>query len=188
MEILGKDPGQIAMVFLSHIHGDHTGGLKALFVHNPHIEIYIPQSFPLGFDEAAVRRGCRVVRISSPREISPGIFSTGEMGVWTKEQSLVLDAEGGAIVLTGCAHPGIVEVIKRAKALIPEGIRLVMGGYHLFSTNEWEIIKVIEAFRENGVGEVCPCHCTGDLARGLFRESYGEKYIDGGVGRVIGIL
>ena len=188
MEIMGKDPGQIDMVFLSHIHGDHTGGLEGLSVHNSRLEIYIPQSFPPGFDEAAERRGCGVVRISSPREISPGFFSTGEMGVWTKEQSLVLDAKGGAIVLTGCAHPGIVEVVKRAKALIPGGIRLVMGGYHLFSTNEWEIIKVIEAFQDSGVEGVCPCHCTGEMAINLFRKSYGKGYIEGGVGRVIGAL
>lgn len=187
MEILGKDPGQIDMVFLSHIHGDHTGGLWELSAHKSHLDVYIPESFPMGFDEAAVGRGCRVVRISSPREISPGVFSTGEMGVWTKEHSLIFDAEKGAIVLTGCAHPGIIGVIKRAKALIPGGIRLVIGGYHLFYANEWEIIKIIRAFQETGVEGVYPCHCTGDLAMSLFREYYGEKYIEGGVGRGIRI-
>jgi len=75
-----------------------------------------------------------------------------------------------------------------ARALIPKGIRLVMGGYHLFSTNEWEIIKIIEAFRKRGVERMCPCHCAGESARGLFQESYGEGYVKGGVGRVIGIL
>jgi 7,8-dihydropterin-6-yl-methyl-4-(beta-D-ribofuranosyl)aminobenzene 5'-phosphate synthase len=77
--------------------------------------------------------------------------------------------------------PGIMGVIKRAKALIARGIRLVMGGYHLFSAHEWEIMKVIEAFEESGVERVCPCHCTGDSARSLFRESYGEKYVEGDI-------
>ena len=187
MKILGKDPGQIDMIFLSHIHGDHTGGLRELTARNPQAEVYVPKSFPSEFDEAAERRGCVALRISSPREIFPGVFSTGEMGVWTKEQSLVVDVEGGAIVLTGCAHPGIVGVIKRAKAMIPGGIGLVMGGYHLFSTNQREIIEVIRGFKESGVERVCPCHCTGDLAMGLFHESYGENYIEGGVGRIIDI-
>ncbi len=188
MEILGKDPRQIDMVFLSHIHGDHTGGLLELLAHNPHLVVYIPKSFPMGFDEAAIGHGCRAVRISSPREISPCVFSTGEMGIWTKEHSLIFDAEEGPIVLTGCAHPGIIEVIKRAKALTARGIRLVIGGYHLFSANEWEIIRVIEAFQESEVEQVCPCHCTGDSAMGFFRESYGDDYIEGGVGRVIEIF
>ncbi len=151
MEIMGKDPEQIDTVYLSHIHGDHTGGLWELSAHKQDLEVYIPQSFPMGFDEVAARRGYRVVRISSPREILPGFFSTGEMGIWTKEQSLILDGDRGAIVLTGCAHPGIIGVMKRAKALIAGGIHLVMGGYHLFSAHEWEIIEVIEAFKESGV-------------------------------------
>jgi 7,8-dihydropterin-6-yl-methyl-4-(beta-D-ribofuranosyl)aminobenzene 5'-phosphate synthase len=187
MEIMGKDLEKIQMVFLSHSHGDHTGGLWELCAHNPGLEVSIPKSFSTGFDEAAVRRNCKVIRIGSPTEISPGVFSTGEMGMWTREQSLILDAGKGSILLTGCAHPGIMAVIKRAKALIPTQIRLVMGGYHLFSAGEWEIMKTIRSFHENGVERVCPCHCTGEGAVGLFRESYGEGYIEGGVGRVIEI-
>jgi 7,8-dihydropterin-6-yl-methyl-4-(beta-D-ribofuranosyl)aminobenzene 5'-phosphate synthase len=57
----------------------------------------------------------------------------------------------------------------------------------LFSTNEWEIIKLIESLRESGVERVCPCHCSGDLAKSLLREAYGGEYIEGGVGRVIGV-
>ncbi len=188
METLGKDPTRVDMVFLSHIHGDHIGGLWELSARNPHLEVCIPKSFPMGFDEPIMARGCRVVRINSPTEISPGVFSTGEMGIWTKEQSLIFVADEGAIVLTGCAHPGIIRVIKRAKALITVGIYLVMGGYHLFSAHEWEIIKVIESFKESGVEWVCPCHCTGDSAMSLFRKFYGEHFIAGGVGKVIRVI
>lgn len=106
----------------------------------------------------------------------------------TKEQSLILEAEKGAAVLTGCAHPGIVNVIKGESDLTVGGIHLVIGGYHLFSAGGWEIIKVIEAFEESDVQRACPCHCTGDSAISLFRESYGEDYIRGGAGRVIGIF
>ena len=187
MEIMGKDPEEIQRVFLSHSHGDHTGGLWELCAHNPGLEVYIPKSFSTGFDKTAVGRGCKVIRISSPTEISPGVFSTGEMGMWTKEQSLILDAGNGSILLTGCAHPGIMAVIKRAKALIPMEIRLVMGGYHLFSTGEWEIIKIIRCFHESGVERVCPCHCTGEGAVGLFRQYYGARCLEGGVGMVIEI-
>ena len=76
----------------------------------------------------------------------------------------------------------------RAKALIARGIAPVMGGYYLFSANEWEIIKVIKGFKESGFERMCPCHWMGDSAMSHFRKSYGEKYIEGGVGRVIGIF
>lgn len=78
-------------------------------------------------------------------------------------------------------------VIKRPKALIPTQIHLVMGGYHLFSAGQWEIMKMIRSFHGSGVERVCSCHCTGELAVRLFRESYREGYIEGGVGRVVEI-
>ena len=69
-----------------------------------------------------------------------------------------------------------------------EEIYLVMGRYHLFSAHEWEIIKVIESFKESGVECVCPCHCIGDAAIGLFRKFYGAQFIAGGVGKVIRVI
>lgn len=56
-EILGKDPTRVGMVFLSHIHGDHIGGLWELWARNPYLEVYIPKSFPMGFDEPIMSRG-----------------------------------------------------------------------------------------------------------------------------------
>jgi len=103
-------------------------------------------------------------------------------------KTLIFVADEGAIVLTGCAHPGIIRVIKRAKALTMEEIHLVMGGYYLFSAHEWEIIKVIESFKESGVECVCPRHCMGDAAMSLFRTFCGEQFIAGGVGKVIRVV
>jgi 7,8-dihydropterin-6-yl-methyl-4-(beta-D-ribofuranosyl)aminobenzene 5'-phosphate synthase len=48
-----------------------------------------------------------------------------------------------------------------------------------------QIVGIVEAFYELGVEKVAPCHCTGDRAMQVFREMYGEDYIDAGVGRVI---
>ena len=48
-------------------------------------------------------------------------------------------------VFSSYAMDGKPSFLLGAKALISGGIRLVMGGYHLFSSNEWEIIKMIKA-------------------------------------------
>ncbi len=79
-------------------------------------------------------------------------------------------------------------MILRVKILITGRIWLAISGYHLFSAHEWEIIKVIESFKESGVEWVCPCHCTGDSAMSLFRKFYGEHFIPGGVGKVIRVI
>lgn len=64
---------------------------------------------------------------------------------------------------------------------------LIEGGFPLFSASKLEIMKVVEIFRESCAEGGCLCHCTGESAMGLFREAYGEKYIEGDVGRDIGI-
>jgi len=43
----------------------------------------------------------------------------------------------------------------------------------------------IADFRDLGVRQVAPCHCTGDRAMGMFVEEYGDDFIKVGVGRVI---
>ncbi|MBU4173386.1 MAG: hypothetical protein KKB90_07385 [Actinobacteria bacterium] len=47
--------------------------------------------------------------------------------------------------------------------------------------------SIVSGFQELGVARVGPCHCSGDEARRLFREAYGDRYIDVGVGTVIDV-
>lgn len=65
------------------------------------------------------------------------------------------------------------------------GRRGGMGGFHLGSKSEHEIQKIIANLKELGVIYVGPCHCSGDKARKLFQEAYGEKYLQVGAGRII---
>lgn len=187
MEILNKDPKAINIVILSHIHGDHTGGLGSLLREKSNLKIYVPESFPQDFGRAANGYGATVARVNAPLEICQGLHSTGEMGHGIKEQSLLIDTFKGMVLVTGCAHPGILVVIKRAKTMARRNIYMVVGGWHLSSAGEREIKGIIDAFLTMGIQKVAPCHCTGDGAMAMFKSEYGENFITTGVGRIIKI-
>ena len=89
------------------------------------------------------------------------------------------------IVITGCAHPGIVEILKKAKEIGNEEIYLAVGGFHMKGFSRPLIEKVIKDLEELEVKMVAPSHCTGELAMQCFNEHFGENYIKSGSGKKI---
>ncbi|PIY78733.1 MAG: MBL fold metallo-hydrolase, partial [Parcubacteria group bacterium CG_4_10_14_0_8_um_filter_35_7] len=184
MEKLEINPKDIDIVVLSHIHGDHVGGLNGFLEKNRTVKLYIPASFPVSYDN----KTGEVIRIGQPTKIFENIWSTGQMNTRVKEQSLVIDTKKGLVVITGCAHPGVVNIVKKAKEIFPnQDIYLVLGGFHLFGASDSELKEIINDFKKLGVQKVAPCHCSGDRTRELFKEEYHENFIDNGVGRIINI-
>jgi len=182
MAALGIDPGQIEAVVLSHNHGDHTGGLSAIL--RDGLTVFVPQSFPRRFKDA-VRARAQLIEVLEPREIGEKVYTTGELGTGIIEQSLMVRTDEGLVVITGCAHPGIVEIIRKAKALSGDEVYLVLGGFHLGDKSRKEIEGILSEFRRLGVRKVAPCHCTGEQAIRMFRQEYGQDFIQAGVGKVI---
>jgi 7,8-dihydropterin-6-yl-methyl-4-(beta-D-ribofuranosyl)aminobenzene 5'-phosphate synthase len=185
MESLSVDPRSIDTVVLSHNHGDHTGGMSVVLLANPGITAYIPESFPGGFKDRVRQAGAEVVEVEAPREICGGVYSVGQMGSTIKEQSLALDTDRGVIVITGCAHPGIVSIVKKAKEVTGRDILFAMGGFHLSRAGDGELREIIHDLREAGLAYAGPCHCSGDRARQLFSEAFGENYVEISVGTVL---
>jgi 7,8-dihydropterin-6-yl-methyl-4-(beta-D-ribofuranosyl)aminobenzene 5'-phosphate synthase len=185
MNKLGIDPKEIDVVVLSHIHGDHVGGLAGFLHENKNVTVFFPASFPARFKANLAESGVRIVEIQEPALICKSVYSTGELGMRIKEQSLILHSDKGVVLITGCAHPGIEKIVRAAKHLIRDDVLLIMGGFHLGGANEHVIEEIISAIKELGVRYVGPCHCSGDLARQLFKIKYGDRYIDVGVGRII---
>jgi 7,8-dihydropterin-6-yl-methyl-4-(beta-D-ribofuranosyl)aminobenzene 5'-phosphate synthase len=186
MERSGKDPKAIGKIVLSHIHGDHTGGLEGVLEKNPNVTVYLPKSFPQGFKND-VKATSNLIEVGGPAKMSESVMTTGELGFAIKEQSLVISTEKGLVVITGCAHPGIVNILKEVKKLADEEIYLVLGGFHLGGTSDTELKNIIRSFRELGVKKAAPCHCSGDRTRELFRKEYEDDYTENGVGKVIEI-
>lgn len=164
MQKLGLKPEEVEIVVLSHSHGDHTGGLSGFLEANGHkAKVYQPTAF------------------KKPTEVNTDVYSTGALGWLLPEQALVVKSPKGLIVITGCAHPGVVNLVKKAQE-IEKKIFLVLGGFHLSDGR-----AVIKDFKSLDVEKVAPCHCTGEVAIEQFREEYKDNFIANGVGKIIEI-
>jgi 7,8-dihydropterin-6-yl-methyl-4-(beta-D-ribofuranosyl)aminobenzene 5'-phosphate synthase len=185
MEKLGIKPEDVDVVVLSHIHGDHVGGIVNLLETNPDLTVYLPQSFPTEFKAEVRLLGAEVVEVQEPLRICDEVYSTGELGTPIKEQSLIVHTEKGLIVITGCAHPGIVNILTKVQASFQDDLLFVMGGFHLSGAGKSQIEGIVTSFKNLEVQYVGPCHCSGETARQMFAEEYQEKFINIGVGKVI---
>jgi len=182
MEKLGINPASIKKVVISHIHGDHVGGLEGFLERNSNVTVFIPSSFPQSVKNMITQKGAKFVEISAPRKISDFVYTTGELYGPPKEQSLIIDSKKGLVIITGCAHPGIVNIVKKAKELMKKDkVYLVLGGFH------HPPISCVKEFKELEVEKVAPSHCTGDLVREAFKREYEEDFIEYGVGKIIEI-
>lgn len=152
---LNIQPESVVAVVISHNHWDHTGGLKEFSKLNNNAKVFHPKSF------------------SKPTEISPGVHSTGALGGLIKEQSLVVNTQKGNLVITGCAHPGLGNILQVAKKL--GKVYGVIGGFHGFS--DFQQLEDIEL--------IGPCHCTRYSKQ--IREKYPQKFKQVKAGVVIEI-
>jgi 7,8-dihydropterin-6-yl-methyl-4-(beta-D-ribofuranosyl)aminobenzene 5'-phosphate synthase len=178
---LGLEPKQFAKVLLSHTDSDHAAGIPAFLSAAPDAEVYLPGK-AVGTDKKIREAGAAVVNVLNSGEVMPGLRTTGPMGT-RQEQALLVETRDGLIVMTGCAHPGIIDVIKQAQTLNPgKRILLAMGGFHLFQTAGTRVDAIVDEFKKLNVEKVAPSHCTGLYARERFKQVYGTDYIAGGVG------
>ena len=189
MEKLNIDINKIDTVILSHEHYDHIGGMSGFLEKNNKVEIYIPKSFLQSFKEEFKATSASVVDVYNPAEISSSVYSTGELetNIGIKEQSLIIATEKGLVIITGCSHPGIVNIVEKAKDLTGESIYFVLGGFHLSGASDFRLRGIINDFRRLGVEKVAPCHCSGDRCRELFEEEYSNDFIANGIGKIVEI-
>jgi 7,8-dihydropterin-6-yl-methyl-4-(beta-D-ribofuranosyl)aminobenzene 5'-phosphate synthase len=180
MEKMGVEPDSINKVVISHIHADHLGGLDGFLEKNNDVTVFIPESFPGSVKSMITGKGAECVEVSNARKISDFVYTTGELSGPPIEQSLIIDSKKGVVVLTGCAHPGIVRIVKTTKEMMEvDKVHLVVGGFH------HPPLSVVKEFREIGVEKVAPTHCSGDPVREAFAKEYGDNYIEYGLGKIV---
>lgn len=138
-----------------------------------------------------------------PIEIAKGVFTTGEIrdeekldferyptiSLYKIESGKLLkdsveDEIGLAIVdnsklllISGCSHPGIVSMLKKAMDIT--GVKVlsaVIGGFHLIEASEERIRKTMATLKELGLSSVYTGHCTGFKAECLFADAFKEGF------------
>jgi len=185
VETLGVDLSDVEVVVISHEHGDHTGALPRFFESTTNVPVYHPVSFSDEFVQSVKRANATPIPVDQPVEICKGVYSTGEMGNDIKEQSLIMKTGAGLVVITGCSHPGIVQILERTKKLHDEDIYMVFGGFHLMRHSGEAVSEIIRRFKQLGVGQCGAMHCTGEQQIESFKKAYGESFVSMGVGKVL---
>ena len=86
------------------------------------------------------------------------------------------------MLITGCSHSKVEEIVRATKQYLGGNIDLVEGGFHLMPYDASYISNIARLMKDDlGVRRVAPAHCTGNLAFKIFRELYGENYNYAGV-------
>jgi len=148
MQMFSVKLENIDKIVFSHEHGDHVGGFQILEKLGD-VEIFAPSSFSSRFKKKLKSySNVKLVEVAEAKEISHEIFTTGELGRFIKEQSLVVRTSKGLTVITGCSHPGLENILSVASRF--GNIYGVVGGFHGFSK--------LEALR--GMRLIVPCYCT----------------------------
>jgi len=171
----------IDIVFISHNHWDHIGGLDTVLEENPNILLIVPSSLSKHLIKDLKILAKEVMVISQFTQISDHLFSTGLIGDDMPEQSLIIEKDGELYVIGGCSHPGIDNFEKVAKNL-NKPIKFTIGGFHMMYKKEKDILNTISKLSSE---YITATHCTGDLAIKLIKEKYQDKFIEGGAGKII---
>jgi len=83
--------------------------------------------------------------------------------------------EKGLVVVTGCSHAGVCNIIEHAKKVTGEPkVFAVIGGFHL-SEDMDRIGQTIAYFRQSDIQMLFPMHCTGEPAKIRFHEAFRSR-------------
>ena len=152
--------------------------------------------------------GARIILSEGPYQLGPGCWTTGmvprrsfetsgrspslryrDEGRFYRDdieedQAIVINVgEKGLVVLSGCAHSGIVNTVNYAREISGvERVWAVLGGFHLARAEEDEIERTIDAIAQYGPMVVAPSHCTGFEAICRFARRMPDVFVPGVVG------
>lgn len=80
------------------------------------------------------------------------------------EVLLALESPRGLVVLLGCSHPGVKNMLDAVRERLGQPIHAVLGGTHLVEAEAAGLDLTLDYFRENDIQVIGVSHCTGDAA------------------------
>lgn len=161
MQELNIDLADLDSVFISHLHVDHVGGLKAkkdstfaisgADINLKGIKAYTPTRM--------VHKSACIEIISKPTKIADGIISLGPINraIWgmglTAEQGLAINVKDkGIVLIVGCGHQTIEKVIEQAEQLFDIPIYAVFGGLHFpITKRQGDLVFNIRRYLGTGI-------------------------------------
>jgi len=193
MDRMKIDMSLVEAVVISHDHWDHTGGLWEILKQRPSINVYGCPGFSVTFKHKISDISAKLIEADNLTLITSGIYSTGEIigtykGENISEQALIIKTEKGFSVITGCSHPGIIKILERARVQL--GIKefyAVLGGFHLKDHSIQDVKEIVKKFTALKVKYAGPTHCSGLDTEQVFREKYGDNFIEAKVGQIISV-
>lgn len=130
-------------------------------------------------------------------KIDEGMFVTGEVPVakskyinekyileennklvdnFKDDITLYFETEKGVVVLLGCSHKGVINILEYVKKLTNgKRIRAILGGMHLKHSSDKKVKKIIDYFSELNFDLLVPIHCTGNKAAMMMKDRFKEK-------------
>jgi len=139
-------------------------------------------------------------------EIEKGIFLTGEvprktsfekpdsrlfaevdgkmnLDIFSDDQSLILDTEKGLILILGCAHSGMINIINHViHKTGKDKFYAILGGTHLDFLTLEQLEESIKALKKMKIEKIGVCHCTGMRATFRLHQEFGDRFFYGHVG------
>jgi len=201
---LGINLDEVDSVVLSHGHWDHGNGLKymegkPLFCHpGCFVKRYRKSGqeyLGLSLSEGEIKERFDLKTSREPLHLSQNLWFLGEVPRWNSfeakateyileggEEDFIMDDSGlamvteeGLVVISGCAHAGICNMIEHATQVTGVSrVVAVVGGFHLKEINN-QARRTISYLRNLGLKRVIPSHCTFDPALTLFHKEFGRS-------------
>ena len=147
------------------------------------------------------RMGSRFIFNKEYVEIEDGIFLTGEVpretefeggdmpgrfavkdgkeiaDIISDDQSLVIHTAKGLLIVLGCAHAGMINVINHIiKKSGSDNIFAIVGGTHIGFSGEVQLRESITALKSFQIQNLIPSHCTGLAAITRIKEEFEEIF------------
>ncbi|MBQ9141745.1 MAG: MBL fold metallo-hydrolase [Lachnospiraceae bacterium] len=127
-------------------------------------------------------------QISMFEQLNPRFFlQKGEEYVqdsFSEELALGLRTERGLVLIVGCSHVGISNILRSVTQRTQEPVYAVLGGTHLVEADEERLQKTMEAFRACGVEKIAVSHCTGEKGILQAQAVYGEDFVLNNTGNI----
>ena len=89
------------------------------------------------------------------------------------DTAIVYDGADGLVVINGCAHSGLVNILDYTTVLFPgKPLAAVIGGFHMLSKDAAWLEAMTDTLKEYQPRRIYPCHCTDEASRSHLRSQF----------------